>query len=60
MRRVSGWVIAGVVCLIIITLSLTGILTFGNSGTTNPPTSSSVARVAEDVSNVLTYHMPLI
>lgn len=60
MRRVSGWVIAGVVCLIIITLSLTGILTFGNNATTNPATSSSVARVAQDVSNAIAYHVPLI
>lgn len=60
MRRVSGWVIAGVVCLIIITLSLTGILTFGNSGTSNPANSSSVARAVTDVSNAIAYHVPLI
>lgn len=60
MRKVSGWVIAGVICLVVITLSITGILTFGNSGTSNPANSSSVARVVQDVSNAITYHVPLI
>lgn len=41
-----GWVVAGVVCLIIITLAVTGIVNF-NPTTTPATSSSSVARVVE-------------
>lgn len=40
MRGYSGWVIAGVVCLILITLAVTGIVSFGNPPQQTTPTSS--------------------
>lgn len=60
MSRYSGWVIAGVVCLIIITLAVTGILRF--TPTTTPATSSSVVRAVESVAETtanLMHNVPL-
>lgn len=40
MRNYSGWVIAGVICLILITLAVTGIVQFNNTPATSVPQSS--------------------
>lgn len=39
MNKYGGWIIAGVVCLILIALAVTGVVNFG--GTQTAPTSSS-------------------
>lgn len=55
-----GWIVAGVVCLIIIALSVTGIVNF--NPTTNPPASSSVARNVESITELgvnLVHSVPL-
>lgn len=50
MGKYSGWIIAGVVCLIIITLSITGIMTLGaTTPSPTPATSSEVAMVVRNL-----------
>lgn len=45
MRNYSGWIIAGVICLILITLAVTGIVQFNNTPATSVPASSQAAFV---------------
>lgn len=40
MGKYGGWIIAGVICLILITLAVTGIVNFGNTPTQTTPASS--------------------
>lgn len=51
-----GWIIAGVICLILITLAVTGLVNFtgGTATPTNPASSSSQALVTYFDSGVKT------
>lgn len=42
MKNYSGWIIAGVICLILITLAVTGIVSFGNAPATTPTSSQAL------------------
>lgn len=55
MRNYSGWIIAGVICLILITLAVTGIVSFGNTTPTTPPQNSTavVNFLEESTQNLL-------
>lgn len=61
MKRVSGWVIAGVICLILITLAVTGIVQFNSTPTQSTPQSSQAfVYLFDGVKNIATNSFRLV